>query len=142
MNFRSVAAGAALATVCSAGAASAAPVAPSLREHLTLNPAATIWTGEAPAELCAIGRTLQVTAGPMAVRHGAFHRNGQLVAEILAPPPLAGGVTRTARLCAQTAAAGGVGGGFGEALASCLRRTDAARYVGAVTFWIDADCAL
>lgn len=141
MSVRVAAGAAALGLAwMAAGQASAANPATPLRERLGLNPAAAIWTAAGPAEVCTPGLVLHVGSGPAAARHGAFRSSRELVAEILAPAGLAGAVARTTQACAEAAA--GAGDGFEASLMACLRRADAARYLGAVTLWVESDCDL
>ena len=90
---------------------------------------------------------------PISTRSGAYSRQGELTAEILAPEPIARKVRLKARNCADKAAealqaaallpqAAAPGPGFAVLMEACLRRVSAARYVGAVTLWIDSECAL
>lgn len=151
VSRRRAAAVAALAGACWAGgAAHAAPQAADPRLALSPHPTAVIWSGDGPGALCAMGRTLQVSAGPLARRHGGFHRNAELVAEILAPGPAAARVTRAAQACADQASAlsgglwGSAGGAplFGDNLRACLSRSGAAPFVGRLTLWVESGCDL
>ena len=150
MAWRLAAAAFAAVAAWTASAAEAAP----LRPPPGLYPVTTLWAANDPVALCAPGRTLRVSSEPFTVRSGAFSRHRELTAQILAPEPLARRVRRKAQECAEQAAGAiyaaslllgddnPASRGFAGLLETCLRQAQAAPYMGAVTLWIDSDCAL
>ena len=140
---------AAAATCLAASMASAQP----LRPPPGLHPVTTLWSVKGPSANCAIGRSLRVTLQPISTRSGAYSQQGELTAEILAPEPMARRVRLKARNCADNTMAaleaaamlldeGAPSPSFAFLMETCLRSEHAAAYVGAVTLWLDSECAL
>ncbi|MET0274729.1 MAG: hypothetical protein ABW360_17215 [Phenylobacterium sp.] len=75
-------------------------------------------------------------------------RRGELIGEILSPPPLARLVAAKARDCASAAGESPVlltqgpaaFSRFRGAFSACMAEQDAAQYVGSMTLWIDNHC--
>jgi hypothetical protein len=153
MNKAWAAVGLAVGLAGAAAGPAHAGAADRVRALAGLHTLATLWSAEATPAFCMLGRTLNVSAAPIAGRSGGFRHSGELVAEIVAPEPLVARVASQARVCADQAAEAiavaaaasqdrPAPAGFAAGMDACLRRAHVAAYLGAVTLWIDSDCAL
>jgi hypothetical protein len=92
---RSAAFAVAFALLMGSASAQAAP----LRPPPGLQAATTVWSASAPGAVCAIGRTLRLSAEPQRMRSGNYSWHGEVTAEILATGRLARRYTDVARIC-------------------------------------------
>jgi hypothetical protein len=111
------------------------------------------WSGRLELAPCArpnVRRNGLALATPR-LRAATRESRGELIGEILSPPPMASLVAAKARDCASAAgeaapapvllAQGAAGfSQFHAAFSACMVREDAAQYVGSMTLWIDSDC--
>jgi hypothetical protein len=108
------------------------------------------WSGAVPLAPCArpnVRRNLFALATPRFLT-ASQERRGELIGEILSPPPLARLVAAKARDCASSAGEPPVlltqgapaFSRFRNAFSACMAEQDAAQYVGSMTLWIDNHC--
>ena len=111
------------------------------------------WSGRVDLPPCArpdVRRNRFALATPR-FRAATQERRGELIGEILGPPPLVRLVAAKARDCAATAGEAAPAPGllaqgppglsqFQSDFAACMAREDAARHLGSLTLWIDNHC--
>lgn len=157
MHLKSLAFAAALVLACVAPVATAAQTSTASRKVSIgfLRTADTFWTGSMPLAPCVRSRPrlrrLLVSDVTPRVLTATQERHGELVGELLAPPPLVAAATAAARRCATAATqatgapallADGLRGWsrFHAAFAACLVKQHAEAYVGGMTLWVDNRC--
>lgn len=148
--MRWVALGFGLAVLFACAPASAHEASPHV--HISGWPTDRLWSGAAADQAC--GPRMTPIAGDLQLaaplRRAVFRRRGELIAELLAPRPLADSVVLTARTCATRAVGGASGetllasaepwGAFHAAFRACLKEEDAHPHVGGMTLWVEASC--